>query len=102
MLHLGAVVPNLTFSADAHYHHLSDDVIEGGKFEYREGRIGVPDAPGLGSRLNREKLEEHADLYRELGGYFYDWDPGHPGRYAVVPKQRFSDPYADLRPTFAP
>src|SRR3712207_8818200 len=31
MLHLGAVVPNLAFAADAHYHHLADDVIVGGK-----------------------------------------------------------------------
>ena len=31
MLHLGAVLPNLTFAADAHYHHLTDDVIEGGR-----------------------------------------------------------------------
>ena len=35
MLHLGAVIPNLSFAADAHYHHLIDDMIEGGKFEYR-------------------------------------------------------------------
>ena len=27
MLHLGAVIPNLTFGADAHYHHLTDDII---------------------------------------------------------------------------
>jgi glucarate dehydratase len=31
MLHLGAVIPNLSFAADAHYHHLLDDVIAGGK-----------------------------------------------------------------------
>ena len=30
MLHLGAVLPNLSYTADAHYHHLVDDVIEGG------------------------------------------------------------------------
>jgi glucarate dehydratase len=101
MLHLGAVVPNLTFSADAHYHHLSDDVIEGGKFAYREGCIKVPEAPGLGIRLDREKLEEYAELYRKLGGYHYDRDPGHPGRYALVPKQRFADPNASLKPTLA-
>jgi len=28
MLHLGALLPQLTFAADAHYHHLADDVIE--------------------------------------------------------------------------
>ncbi len=27
MLHLGAVIPNLSFAADAHYHHLTDDII---------------------------------------------------------------------------
>ncbi|WP_228441098.1 enolase C-terminal domain-like protein [Novibacillus thermophilus] len=34
MLHLGAVIPNMTFALDAHYHHLVDDVIEGGKLQY--------------------------------------------------------------------
>lgn len=42
MLHLGAVIPNLSFVADAHYHQLTDDVIEGGKFKYEAGSIAVP------------------------------------------------------------
>src|ERR1700682_5718815 len=42
MLHLGAVIPNLTFAADAHYHHLMDDVIEGGPLRYDRGAIPVP------------------------------------------------------------
>jgi glucarate dehydratase len=98
MLHLGAVLPNLTFSADAHYHHLADDVIEGGKLDYCDGRIKVPDAPGLGVRLDRDKLEEYAELYRRLGGYPYDRDPGRPADYPLVPKQRFADPTVSLSP----
>jgi glucarate dehydratase len=98
MLHLGAVVPNLAFSADAHYHHLTDDVIEGEKFRYEGGAIEVPDGPGLGVRLDRAKLEEYAELYRELGGYPYDRDPGYPGRYPLLPKQRWADPTASLKP----
>jgi glucarate dehydratase len=98
MLHLGAVVPNLTFSADAHYHHLWDDVLEGGKLEYRGGSIKVPDAPGLGVRLDREKLERYAQLYKELGGYTYDRDPGRLDYYPLVPKQRFADPEVSLKP----
>ncbi len=39
MLHLGAVVPNLSFAADAHYHHLRDDIIAGGKLPYVDGAI---------------------------------------------------------------
>lgn len=92
MLHLGAVLPNLTFSADAHYHHLTDDIIEGGKFPYRDGKIAVPDAPGLGVTLDREKVRQYAELYRELGGYPYDRDPGRPDWYALVPNERWADP----------
>ena len=44
MLHLGAVIPNLSFAADAHYHHLTDDIIEGGLMPYEGGAIRVPDA----------------------------------------------------------
>lgn len=98
MLHFGAVVPNLAFSADAHYHHLTDDVIEGGKLLYEGGAIKVPDEPGLGVRLDRAKLEEYAELYRELGGYPYDRDPGYPGRYPLLPKQRWADPTVSLKP----
>jgi glucarate dehydratase len=92
MLHLGAVIPNLSFAADAHYHHLADDIIEGGKFEYVDGRIKVPDGPGLGVRLDRDKLAEYSELYRRLGGYAYDKDPLRPDWSPVVPNNRWADP----------
>jgi len=96
MLHLGAVLPNLTFAADAHYHHLTDDIIDGGKLPYRDGRIRVPDAPGLGVKLDREKLRRYAELYQELGGYTYDRDPGRPEWYPLVPNDRWADPAVRL------
>jgi glucarate dehydratase len=96
MLHLGAVLPNLTYSADAHYHQLRDDVIEGGKLAYKDGAIAVPEGPGLGVRLDREKVARYAELYREMGGYPYDRDPGRPGWYATVPNERFADPTVSL------
>jgi glucarate dehydratase len=91
MLHLGAVIPNLTFAADAHYHHLVDDVIEGGKFKYVNGAIDVPTGPGLGVKLNREKLREYAELYKRLGGYPYDQDPSRPGWAPTIPNNRWAD-----------
>jgi glucarate dehydratase len=97
MLHLGAVLPNLTYAADAHYHHLVDDIIVGGKMAYREGAIPVPDAPGLGVTLDRERLDEYAAHYRRVGGYPYDRDPGRPDWYPLVPNQNWADP-ADGRP----
>lgn len=92
MLHLGAVIPNLAFAADAHYHHLADDIIEGGKMTYRGGRIAVPAGPGLGVRLDRDKIGRYAELHRRLGGYPYDRDPGRPDWYPLIPNTRWADP----------
>jgi glucarate dehydratase len=98
MLHLGAVIPNLTFAADAHYHHLTDDIIEGGKFEYKDGKIKVPETAGLGIKLNRDKLREYAELYKRLGGYNYDKDPLRPDWSPIVPNTRWADETDDRTP----
>ncbi|WP_424952901.1 enolase C-terminal domain-like protein [Deinococcus sp.] len=92
MLHLGAALPNLRFAADAHYHHVLDDVIVGGKMECRDGCFTVPGGPGLGVELDRGKLAEYAELYREVGGYTYDRDPQRPDWYAIFPNDRYADP----------
>jgi len=98
MLHLGAVIPNLSFAADAHYHHLTDDIVEGGLMKYEDGAIRVPDSPGLGVKLNRDKLREYSELYQRLGGYPYDQDPGRPGWTPIVPNDRWADPNQDHPP----
>jgi glucarate dehydratase len=92
MLHLGAALPNLNFAADAHYHHLTDDILVGGKLKYVNGRIKVPDGPGLGVEIDRDKLRRYADYYRETGGYPYDRDPGRPEWFSIWPETRFADP----------
>ncbi len=92
MLHLGALIPNLSFAADAHYHQLTDDIIEGGKMVYENGGIKVPTGPGLGVKLDRDKLAKYAALYKELGGYPYDQDPLRPGWAPTIPNNRWADP----------
>ena len=91
MLHLGAVVPNLAFKADAHYHHLVDDVIVGGLMPYVNGEIAVPSGPGLGVTLDRERVGKYAELYKSLGGYAYDRDPGRPEWFPLVPNAQWAD-----------
>ena len=93
MLHLGAVLPNLIFAADAHYHHLKDDIIVGGKLPYQDGSIKVPEGPGLGVEIDRDKLNEYAELYKELGGYSYDRDPYRPGWFPLIPNDRWAEDY---------
>ena len=58
MLHLGAVVPNLSFAADAHYHHLEDDVIEGGKLDVRKRRDSRARRPGPRRAAGSEQARE--------------------------------------------
>ena len=98
MLHLGAVIPNLTFAADAHYHHLTDDVITGGKMEYVDGAIAVPTAPGLGVTLDRDKLRQYNEEFLRLGSYPYDQDPLRPGWTPLIPNGRWADPMDDRVP----
>jgi glucarate dehydratase len=92
MLHLGAIIPNLSFAADAHYHHLTDDIIQGGKLKYENGAIAVPAAPGLGVKLDRDKLAQYRELYTQLGSYPYDQDPMRPGWTPTIPNDRWADP----------
>jgi len=98
MLHLGAVLSNLTFAADAHYHHLVDDIIEGGKMQYENGTIAVPTGPGLGVRLDRDKLAMYHELYLRLGSYPYDQDPLRPGWTPLIPNDRWADPADERAP----
>jgi glucarate dehydratase len=39
----------------------------------------------------------YAQLYKQLGGYAYDMDPGRPDWVPLVPNTRFADP-RDARP----
>jgi glucarate dehydratase len=98
MLHLGAVIPNLTFAADAHYHHLMDDVIEGGKLQYCHGAMPVPTAPGLGVKLDRNRMGEYHEMFRRLGSYAYDQDPLRPGWSPLIPNQSWADPLDERVP----
>ena len=100
MLHLGAALPNLALAADAHYHHLADDVITGGKLPYVGGTIAVPAGPGLGVTLDRGKLAEYAAYFDRVGSYHYDRDPGRPGWFPLLPNTRWADPSQAAGPAF--
>lgn len=98
MLHLGAALPNLSFAADAHYHHVTDDIIKGGKLEYRDGAIEVPKGPGLGVEIDRDKLAEYSEHFQRVGGYPYDRDPARPSWYSVFPERHYADPAVKTAP----
>ena len=75
MPHPGAVLPNLTFSAYAQYHHLTDDILAGGKLSYQDGVIVVPNGPGLGVTMDQDRLQQYVEAFQHEGGCTYDQDP---------------------------
>jgi glucarate dehydratase len=88
MIHTAAALPNLTYDVDAHYHHLLDDVIAGGKMKYEGGSIAVPAGPGLGVDLDEDRMACYEELYGKKGDYYArfhedtrrpDWFPVNPG-----------------------
>jgi len=84
VLHFIAANPHLTHAVDSHYHHQLDDVITE-PFVYRNGQMKVPDGPGFGVELDRNKLEKYAAAYREQGDVNEFYDPRRPDWIPVMP-----------------
>jgi glucarate dehydratase len=69
MIHVGAVVPQLTIASDTHYPWLPDgaDILQGAKLPIRGGRMRVPEGPGLGVRLDPDKVARAHEVYNKSG-----------------------------------
>ena len=86
MIHTASTIPTMTFAGDAHYHYLTDDIIEGGLMQYKNGCIAVPTGPGLGVKLDEDKMKHYEKYYEEKGDYYarFHQDPRRPDWYPVV------------------
>ena len=62
---------------------------------YKDKAIRVPDGPGLGVKLDREKGPGVQRAVQRLGGYPYDQDPGTSRLDSILPNDRFADPKDD-------
>jgi glucarate dehydratase len=69
MVHVAAVVPQLTIASDTHYPWLIDraDIISGGKLPIRDGKLSVPEAPGVGVALDLDQLARAHEVYQKCG-----------------------------------
>jgi len=64
-MHLIASAPNFILANQSGYHHLADDVIKGGLLTFTDGCLDLPEKPGIGVELDRDKVETYARHYRE-------------------------------------
>ena len=73
ILHLGAALPSIHHAPDAHYHYINDDIIKGGPMPYVNGGMKVPEGPGLGVKLDYDKLKQYNEVYELfMAGGFKD------------------------------
>ena len=63
MVHVAAATPNLTYDCDTHYPWTLHDIIKGGKLQFDEGCIKVPEGPGLGVEIDQNALKEFHNFY---------------------------------------
>lgn len=76
--HAIAATPNFRSANQAYGALLTDDIVKdfgGGIENYTNGCLKVPDGPGLGVELDREKVKKYAKLYQEKAASFAFHDP---------------------------
>ncbi|GJM28575.1 MAG: glucarate dehydratase [Cyclobacteriaceae bacterium] len=85
MVHMAAAIPNLTYDLDTHYPWQSEEIIEGGRVQFNQGKVEVPTEPGLGISLNRTVLSQlhenylnsgltHRDDTAEMKKFYPEWE----------------------------
>lgn len=67
MVHLGAALPNLKYALDTHYPWQSEEVVVGGRLQFEDGSVQVPEGPGLGVELDRKALAQLHQNYIDCG-----------------------------------
>ncbi|HEY8702881.1 MAG TPA: glucarate dehydratase family protein [Arthrobacter sp.] len=84
MVHVAAATPALTYACDTHFPwNGHNDVILPGTLAFSDGSVRVPEGPGLGVELDREKLaglhQQYLDTNRgsrDDTGYMQKFVPG--------------------------
>jgi glucarate dehydratase len=67
MLHAAAATPRLSYACDTHYVWIEEDILEGGKWAFRNGTMSVPSAPGLGISVDEDAVARMAEAYVKCG-----------------------------------
>lgn len=64
-MHLAASCPNFILANQSSYDSLIDDVIVGGRLEFRDGCMDLPEKPGIGVELDTQRMEKYHAAYEE-------------------------------------
>lgn len=84
-VHAIAATPNFRFANQGYAALLTDDITTGFPC-YESGTVAVPEAPGLGVELDRDKVARYAELYRRRGREFSFHDEASARKSPALPK----------------
>ena len=68
MAHTAAAAPHLTYACDTHYPWQTDEdeIVAGGRIPIVNGAVRIPEKPGLGVELDRDRLARGRERYARL------------------------------------
>ncbi|MFE4574443.1 glucarate dehydratase family protein [Streptomyces chartreusis] len=81
MTHVASTVPDLHHACDSHYPWQSEDVLTE-RLTFEDGKVAVPDGPGLGVELDRTRLAELHRRWLDDDGSLRDRDDAAAMRIA--------------------
>jgi len=64
-----STIPNITEGNQVMHQLLKEDIVVDGLLTFNQGKILVPDNPGLGIQLDKDRVEKYAREYKKLGQY---------------------------------
>ena len=68
MTHVAAACPNLTYACDTHYpwQTAEDEIAAGGRIQFVNGCVRIPDRPGLGVELDYDQVARGRERYEKI------------------------------------
>ncbi len=81
MTHMNCAISRVEFDADSHYPWTTEDIIKGPMLQFKDGKMALPDAPGLGVEIDPDKMAKLVENVKRAGNrheQLKKWDPTYP------------------------
>lgn len=87
MTHMNCAISRVEYHADSHYPWTTQDIIKGPMLQFKDGKMKLPDAPGLGVEIDPDKfaaLQENVKKFQTRHELLRKWDPKYPQNNFVI------------------
>ncbi|MBP6822595.1 MAG: glucarate dehydratase [Acidobacteria bacterium] len=81
MTHMNCAISRVQYDADTHYPWTTEDIIKGPMLQFKDGKMALPDAAGLGVEIDPDKmakLVENVKRFSNRHEQLKKWDPTYP------------------------